>query len=426
MSYAESAPHGDEIVHDMTVPRLQLAAEAVRSRRWEAAAVLADQARSEHALAHDGLRDVNARLLDAIHRRYEPSFANAFCSQVYEDTTIWYVAKMPEPASFREAVEAVAMLWHWHMTTFRLTEDRDKATYILEPCGSGGRLINEGAYYRSGKRSLSLIASASTATFNEPNFPSYCTHCADHNRTFLERGFNIMVFEGWTRAHRYGVCLSHVFKRLDDLPEEFYSRIGLDPSQIPGTDYEPEYAERVFSDEQLQTLATHPLDRFQDAVALRDAAQALALVDASWGAWMGLHGAYRVWFTAFCNRMRTQLDRANVAELIDECAWWLVAHALTAASSAVASEVPNVWSRFWRSHGEPVDLEQTNLSWTWKIPSAALIDPELARTWTSDDMAEVCNAITRGAASDASSRPFGKLTAQGEFLVHNLTLDPSA
>ena len=188
------------------------------------------------------------------------------------------------------------MLWHWQMTTFRLREDRAKATFILEPCGSGGRLINEGAYYGSGKRPLSLVSNPSTTTFNEPDFPSYCTHCADHNRTFLKRGFNIMVFEGWTRAHRYGTCLSHVFKRLDDLPEEFYSRIGLSSSEIPEPITSLSSRSEYSATRKLAALATHPIDRLRDAAALGDTATALTLIDRSWAAWMGLHGAYRVWF----------------------------------------------------------------------------------------------------------------------------------
>ncbi len=373
-----------EMRESPVVPRLTLAGDAVRRGDWNEALACADEARNEHALAHDGLRDVNARLLDAIHRRYGQAFADPFCSEVYEQTTVWYVAKVPEPASFRDAVEAVAMLWHWHMTTFRLREDRDKATFILEPCGSGGRLINEGAYYGSGKRPLSLIPSPSLTTFNEPNFPSYCTHCADHNRTFLKRGFNIMVFEGWTRAHRHGACISHVFKRLDDLPEEFYSRIGLDASEIPTTEYEPEFAERVFSDKELEALARHPVDRLRDAAAEDDSAAALALIDRSWAAWMGLHGAYRVWFTAFCNQIRDRLETVAATELIDTCAWWLVAHAVEASRELEPADAVQVWSRFWRSHGESVEVAVQDGTGAWETPAAAVIGPELSGGWAQE------------------------------------------
>ena len=77
------------------VPRLKLAADALRDRQWNEAVAWAEEARTEHALAHDGLRDVNARLLDSFHRRYGQAFADPFCSEVYEQTTVWYVGKAP-------------------------------------------------------------------------------------------------------------------------------------------------------------------------------------------------------------------------------------------------------------------------------------------------------------------------------------------
>jgi hypothetical protein len=408
-----------EELAELAVPRVKLVVSAVRRQEWDVAAALAEEARSEHALAHDGLRDVNARTLDEIHRRYGQEFADPFCSAVYEETTVWYVAKAPEPATFREAVEAVAMLWHWHMTTFRLKEDRDKASFILEPCGSGGRLINEGAYYASGKRPLSILANASITTFGESDFPSYCTHCADHNRTFLKRGFNIMVFEGWTRAHRYGTCLSHVFKRLDDLPEEFYARIGVDRAEVPQTDYQPEHAVSVFSDEELQTLSTHPVDRLKEAVGVGDGKTALALMEQSWASWMGLHGAYRVWYTAFCNHMRDGLGSETAAALMDECAWWLVAHAFDAIG-ADKDEPLRVWSRFWRSHGEPVEIEEDADSWVFRTPPAALIDAQLSQGWSRNDLARFCEAVTRGAAREGHASDFGTLELRGDFLEHRL------
>jgi hypothetical protein len=262
------------------------------------------------------------------------------------------------------------------------------------------------------------VSNPSTTTFNEPDFPSYCTHCADHNRTFLKRGFNIMVFEGWTRAHRYGTCLSHVFKRLDDLPEEFYSRIGLSSSEIPATNYQPEFAERVFSDQELAALATHPIDRLRAAVALGDTATALTLIDRSWAAWMGLHGAYRVWFTAFCNQIRERLDTAAAAELIDDCAWWLVAHAIEAARSTDAVDVPAVWSRFWRSHGDPIEVRSASGTPSWTTPTGALIDPELSEGWSRSDFVQVCEAINRGVEREGGAASFGVLEHEDEAFVH--------
>ena len=83
-------------------------------------------------------------------------------------------------------------------------------------------MINEGAYYHTAKRPFSLIPASSAATFGESNFPSWCAHCADSNRSWLTRGLNLILFEGWTSSHRYGACAAHVFKSFSEIPDEYF------------------------------------------------------------------------------------------------------------------------------------------------------------------------------------------------------------
>ena len=107
--------------------------------------------------------------------------------------------KMYDAMDIREQVKTAAAGWHWHMTRFRLAEDADKVTFILEPCGSGGRLINEGAYYGTDSRPLSLMPQASAATFGEPDFPIYCNHCSELTAIGLRMGAYGFLMEGWLK-----------------------------------------------------------------------------------------------------------------------------------------------------------------------------------------------------------------------------------
>jgi len=85
----------------------------------------------------------------------------------------------------RDLVRRIADINHWHMSRFRVIEDEQKVTFLLQPCGSGGRLINEGRYYLTGDRPFALMPRASRSTFSMPDFPVYCNHCSEMSRTIL-------------------------------------------------------------------------------------------------------------------------------------------------------------------------------------------------------------------------------------------------
>jgi hypothetical protein len=163
------------------------ALDGVRAGRPNDAAELLAQAHVDYEKVHDGFRNANARLLDELHRTQGQVVADYVSGSVYDELMAFYLGDSPHP-SFRDHVTRFAMHWHWHRTLFRLVEHPDRVTFHLEPCGSGGRLINEGAYYKGAERPFSLISTPSPATFGEANFPSWCAHCADSNRSFPNVG----------------------------------------------------------------------------------------------------------------------------------------------------------------------------------------------------------------------------------------------
>jgi hypothetical protein len=72
------------------------------------------------------------------------------------------------------------------MQPFDIEEDDEKLTITPRPCGSGGRLIQDGGY-RSPINFLK-IGKPQSMTFSQPDFPVYCAHCYFQNISPIESG----------------------------------------------------------------------------------------------------------------------------------------------------------------------------------------------------------------------------------------------
>jgi hypothetical protein len=67
-----------------------------------------------------------------------------------------------------------------HLHEFKVEENDEEITLTpTEVCGSGGRLVREGAY--EGPDALLKISKAQDMTFGQTDFPVYCTHCYFQN-----------------------------------------------------------------------------------------------------------------------------------------------------------------------------------------------------------------------------------------------------
>ncbi len=388
------------------IPRLLLGRSFVEAGRWEDAERALQDAETEYVLAHDGLRNMNARMQDEIYKRYGRQIGDRVGDAVYDQMTEWcLIGATARP--FRAHVQAIAMLWHWHRTPFRMSEDREKITFSLEPCGSGGRLINEGVY-ESTSRPLTILEEASAATFSQPHFPSWCTHCAFSNRAFLRRGLAHFIIEGWTPQRRGGACVAHAYKRLSFIPPSAAERVG---QQVLD---EPEVAEQVFSAAELFELARPAVQRIVEAIRDANARAAIDLIDQSWQAWLGLHHAYRCWYPFFYQACASEFGEAACDQLLQESAWELIAPALKEKPDA------QTWLRFWRSHGERVTVDHSSPLPVFVIDQAAIVHPALGQLIRMRYAQRLAESITLGAVRNGYEQQFGVLAAVGDTFHHRL------
>lgn len=176
--------------------------------------------------AHHILRDWVTGQLGYIYRRYG-------VDAVYE--TVWQGYNLPsmEPMldavatqDLRSQVEGLAAGFRQHAMRFRIEEDADKFVFVTEPCGSGGRLIQEGAY--AFPKNFPRIRERHRAGFYLENFPIYCVHCpSTNNQVFARGGPHFLMVDGDLMTVPDGNCNFYIFKNPDAVPDRFYRRAGL-------------------------------------------------------------------------------------------------------------------------------------------------------------------------------------------------------
>ena len=73
------------------------------------------------------------------------------------------------------------------------------------------------------------VATPQPMTFNQPDFPTYCTHCAVWN--------GIAPIEWWGHPRRVYTpmrepgdpCIMQIYKDLRHIPADYYRRLGKEP-----------------------------------------------------------------------------------------------------------------------------------------------------------------------------------------------------
>jgi hypothetical protein len=106
-------------------------------------------------------------------------------------------------------------------------EEDDKFVVSFR-CGSGGKLIDDGAY--NPPRDYLTLRQAGPRTFGRAELPVYCAHCSVNNEIegIEQTGVPITIEFPPTRPGER--CVHHVYKDPADIPDEIFRRVGKSPS----------------------------------------------------------------------------------------------------------------------------------------------------------------------------------------------------
>jgi len=125
------------------------------------------------------------------------------------------------PASVRAKVIARAMVSNFGAV--EVDEDDEKIVLSFR-CGSGGKLIDDGAY--DGEDSYLTLRERTGRTFMRDELPVYCAHCSVNNEIqAIEWGGTPTSIE--YPPNRAGEpCIHHVYKDVGAMPASVFERIG--------------------------------------------------------------------------------------------------------------------------------------------------------------------------------------------------------
>ena len=188
-----------------------------------------DEARARALMLHEGaLRDHDrgmtrvSALLSWIGRR---AGRDGIASALHEAMS----AEILGDASFRERAEALMHFTRVHLQPVPLEEDDEKLTFACAACPSGGRMIAAGRY--DGPEGDLVVQGPHPLTYGRDELPVYCCHEPIMEMDSIARtGVPLFIVEP---AERLGFepCKTYLYKRPEDIPERFYTRLGLDKAE---------------------------------------------------------------------------------------------------------------------------------------------------------------------------------------------------
>jgi len=168
----------EEELKELGQQRPELIQTNIDAGEKEKAKKLTRQMYREFLSMHDIYRDWIAALLSFIGRNYGDEAAGKALQESFDlllqPLGLLYAGQNPRR---RAAMVAAGIRGHLH--NFEVEEDEEKFTFSMKPCGSGGRLVMEGKY--GPPYNFLKIQKAQQMTFQQPDFPVYCSHCFFQN-----------------------------------------------------------------------------------------------------------------------------------------------------------------------------------------------------------------------------------------------------
>lgn len=177
---------------------------------------------SEFLAMHDFFRDWITGTLSYIYESYgdqalDKALRRGLSARFKE------MVEAYDKADFRRKVEMFAMGLRGHLQPVEIEEDDEKVCLTMRPCGTGERLVQEGAY--KAPKNFSIVKDPHSVTYGRPNCPVYCTH-----EPILEilpiEWLGYPVWVAYPPDDRWGGCRFCIYKDPKAIPEEVYARVG--------------------------------------------------------------------------------------------------------------------------------------------------------------------------------------------------------
>lgn len=219
MSFRRQAGIGavfsDAQLQDMTHSRAQRAIDRVDAGDYDIEALI-DGQQHDWKPWHDSIMVWSEYTFAGCVEFGGMDYLEECLKECYDSAFAFIYQSMEQFASDTERVFALAQSWHYHQGAFRLEEEDDRFVFVLDPCGSGGRLFREEMHkdmFHYGTELAPIVAQPHTLTFGREQFPLYCSHCASGNRDQFNGNPLVFVVDGHAQLRRGMACRQYVWKK---------------------------------------------------------------------------------------------------------------------------------------------------------------------------------------------------------------------
>ncbi|MFC1822814.1 hypothetical protein ACFL9T_08920 [Thermodesulfobacteriota bacterium] len=215
----------DEELKEIGAKTLDLVFEAIEAGDKEKAKKLSKRMYDESIGLSDVYRYWVTGLMSYIYRTYGIDSLD----QAYREAFKMNSEKMEEAskkADLRGKVKQTARALRALGQALSIREDDEKICLTMQPCGSGQKLLEQGAY--GPPCNFAMIEESHPITFGrgKGDFPVYCAHAAVLEILAMERsGYpNTVAYPAEPMAS--ASCTYCIYKDPKDIPEEVYKRAG--------------------------------------------------------------------------------------------------------------------------------------------------------------------------------------------------------
>ena len=218
----------EEELAELSRPTMDRAVEAIDAGDLESARRLCGEMKHEWQMLHDLMAAGVLDLVSFIQQRLgEDAVGEAWEQSMNRGWRHHHAAI--EALDRRDLVELLAATWRAHSCSgvgpnpgaFEISEDDEKVTFTMNPCGSGQRLVRNGAY--DGLPDGGRTREAHDWSFDRREFPLYCTHCSFMNESLPIQWSGYPLYPCDPPGdYSKDPCTWYWYKDPDDIPERHY------------------------------------------------------------------------------------------------------------------------------------------------------------------------------------------------------------
>jgi hypothetical protein len=163
----------DEELKEMGKRNVDVIVEAIDAGDLAQAKYFAERMHQECLAMHDALIDWITGILTFVGRRFGDE---VLYDAQREGCKTWIepLTEIFKGADVRRRAVVLTKILRGHMMPLRIEEDDEKFTFLLDPCGSGGRQIQAGKY--DPPRNFLKIKTAQPLSLGRESLPVYCSH----------------------------------------------------------------------------------------------------------------------------------------------------------------------------------------------------------------------------------------------------------